>query len=140
MSKTSEPRVVLDANVYISAFLSPGKPREILELARKGKIRVLISEPILSEIERVLRTKLRRPEWQITTTLSAFKNISTLVFPSLKLSVIKEHEADNRIIECAVEGTAQYVISGDRRHVLPLKEYQGVKILSPTEFLKEIEK
>ena len=138
MSRTSKLKVVLDANVYISAFLSPGKPREILELARKGKIQVLISEPILSEIERVLRVKFRRPEWQIITTLSAFKNISTFISVSLNLQVIKEHESDNRIIECAVEGGVQYVISGDRRHILSLKEYQGIKIISPAEFLEKI--
>jgi predicted nucleic acid-binding protein len=50
--------------------------------------------------------------------------------------VIKENDDDNRILECAIEGRVQYLISGDRKHLLPLKEYQGAKILSPAEFLK----
>jgi predicted nucleic acid-binding protein len=53
-----------------------------------------------------------------------------------KVSVIKEKDEDNRILECVAEGGVQYLISGDRKHLLPLKEYQRTKILSPSEFLK----
>jgi predicted nucleic acid-binding protein len=58
------------------------------------------------------------------------------VHPKNKVSVIKENDDDNRILECAIEGKVQYLISGDRKHLLPLKEYQRIKILSPAEFLK----
>jgi len=58
--------------------------------------------------------------------------------PTQRVDVIKEKEDDDRILECALEGKAQYVISGDKRHLLPLKEYQGIRILPPTEFLKVI--
>lgn len=136
-SNVPKLRVVFDTNVYISAILSSGNPRRVLELASRNEIELLISDPILSEIERVLRTKIFKTEFQITTTLSGIRDISVLVSPGMKLSVIDRHEADNRIIECAVQGKAQYVVSGDR-HVLSLKEYQGIKILSPTEFLGEI--
>ena len=143
MSNTSDTsnipklRVVFDTNVYISAILSSGNPRRVLEMASRNEIELLISDPIFSEIERVLRTKVFKSELQVTTTLSGIGDISILVSPGMKLSVIDRHEADNRIIECAVQGEAQYVVSGDH-HVLSLKEYQGIKILSPTEFLEEI--
>ncbi|RLE06552.1 hypothetical protein DRZ78_04515, partial [Candidatus Aerophobetes bacterium] len=60
------------------------------------------------------------------------------VQPKTKISAIKQKEDDNRILECGVEGKAQYIISGDKRHLLPLKEYQGIKIISPAQFLKII--
>jgi putative PIN family toxin of toxin-antitoxin system len=140
MRNISKPKVVLDTNVYISAILGPGKPRDVLDLARRQEVELLVSEPIISEIERVLRTKILKTDWQIAATIIGIESISSLISPSLRFSVISGHEADNRIIECAVEGAAQYIVSGDQRHILPLKEYQGAKILSPNESLKEMKK
>jgi len=132
-------KVVFDTDVYISAILTSGTPRVVLlESFKREGIEILISEPILSEIERILRLKIRRPYWETMAVLIAIRQNSTLISPELKLSVITEDEADNRIVECALQGKAQYVISGDH-HILSLKEYRGVKILSPTEFLREIE-
>jgi predicted nucleic acid-binding protein len=62
--------------------------------------------------------------------------VTKTVHPKNKVSVIKEKDDDNRILECAIEGRVQYLISGDRKHLFPLKEYQKIKILSPGEFLK----
>ena len=132
-------RVVFDTNVYISAILTSGTPRAVLsESFRREEIEVLVSEPILTEIERILRLKIRRSLWDIITILIAIRQNSTLISPESKLLVITEDEADNRIIECAFHGKAQYIVSGDR-HLLSLKEYRGITILSPTEFLREIE-
>ena len=54
--------------------------------------------------------------------------------------MIREKDDDNRILECALEGKAEYIISGDKRHLLPLGEYEGIRILSPDEFLRLIRK
>ena len=130
-------RVVFDTNVYISAILTSGTPRmAVLESFKREEIEILISEPILSEIERILRLKIQRPHWEIMAILIAIRQNATLITPELELSVITEDEADNRIIECAFQGKARYIVSGDH-HVLSLKEYQGIKTLSPTEFLRE---
>ena len=59
-----------------------------------------------------------------------------MIKPERRISIIKQDEDDNRILECAIEGKAEYIISGDEHHLLPLNEYQGIKILSPAEFLK----
>lgn len=132
-------KVVFDTNVYISAILTAGTPRAVLsESFRREEIEILVSEAILSEIERILRLKIRRPLWDIVTILIAIRQNSTLISPESELLVVTEDEADNRIIECAFQGKAQYIVSGDR-HLLSLKEYQGVRILSPIEFLREIE-
>jgi putative PIN family toxin of toxin-antitoxin system len=132
-------KVVFDTNVYISAILTAGTPRVVVsESLRREEIEILVSEVILTEIERILRLKIRRPLWDIMTILIAIRQNSTLISPESELLVVTEDEADNRIIECAFQGKAQYIVSGDR-HLLSLREYQGIRILSPTEFLREIE-
>jgi putative PIN family toxin of toxin-antitoxin system len=131
-------KAVADTNVYISAILFGGKPQEIRNLAREGKIELLISEAVLAEIATVLKRKFSWLDWQISETINEIRTINTLVTPAKTLSVIKGRESDNHILECAVEGKAQYIVSGDEHHLLPLEEFEGIKILSPAEFLKLI--
>ena len=127
-------KVAADTNVYISAILFGGKPEEITRLAREGKVELLISEAILAEIAGVLKRKFNWSDWQISEVIKDIRAITTLITPTVTLSVIKEDEPDNRVLECATEGKAQYVISGDEHHLQPLKEYQGIKIVSPAQF------
>jgi len=134
--ESKKPRVVIDTNVFISGLNFAGKPGEVLELFIRGDIEVIISPFILSEIERILRERFDWIEGNIHRVLNRIKRQTILVHPKLKATVIKRKDDDNRILECAIEGKARYLISGDRKHLLPLKEYQGINILSPTEFLK----
>ena len=131
-------KVVIDTNVLVSATPFGGNPEQILDSAEEGKIKILISEEILEEFKGVLQRKFGFSLDIVEITVSAIKEISTLVTPTQRLNVIKKKEDDNRILECAVEGKVQYIVSGDKRHLLPLKEYQGIKILSPAQFLKVI--
>lgn len=137
--KNPEVKVVLDTNVYISAVLFGRKPEEIRRLSQEGKIELLVSEAIIAEVAEVLRRKFDWESWQISQIINEIRETTTLVIPNQTLSVIEKDEDDNRILECAVEGKAQYIISGDKSHLLPLKEYQGIKILSPDQFLREME-
>jgi len=129
-------KAVLDTNVYISAVLFGGKPEEIRKLSKQGKIEVLISEAIISEIAEVLRRKFDWESWQISQVIDEIREATTLTVPRQNICLIKDDDADNRVLECALEGNAQYIVSGDKRHLLPLKEYRGIKILSPDEFLR----
>jgi len=132
-------KVVFDTNVYISAILTSGTPRvALLESFRRKGIEVLISEPILLEIERILRLKIRRSHSEAMAILMAIRKNTTLISPESNLAVIEADETDNRIIECAVKGSAQCVVSGDR-HILSLEEHQGIRVMSPTEFLRDME-
>ena len=131
-----KPKVVIDTNVFVSGLNFAGKPSEVLELFIKGEIEVYISPFILRELERILKEKFEWDEERIQRALNYIKGKAIEVQPKFKLSVIKEKEDDNRILECALEGKVQYIISGDKRHILPLKDYKGIKILSPTEFLR----
>ncbi|MGA1875404.1 MAG: putative toxin-antitoxin system toxin component, PIN family [bacterium] len=129
-------KVVIDTNIYISAVLFGGNSEKIRKLAREGKIELLVSENILTEIAGVLKRKFNWFDWQISELIKDIRAITTLVTPALSLSVIKEDEPDNRFLECAVEGKARYIISGDKHHLQPLKEYRGIKILSAAQFLE----
>jgi putative PIN family toxin of toxin-antitoxin system len=131
-------KAVVDTNVYISAILFGGKPEEIRRLAREGKIEPFISENILSEIAGVLKRKFYWTDWQISEVIKEIRGFTTLITPIVTLSVIKDDEHDNRVLECAIEANVQYIISGDEHHIQPLKEYRGIRILSPTQFLDSV--
>lgn len=131
-------KVALDTNVLVSATLFGGNPEKILDLAEEGKIKILISEKILEEFREVLQEKFDFSLSMAELAASGIREISSLITPTQRLTVIKEKEADNRVLECAVEDRAQYIVSGDTKHLQPLKEYQEIKILSPAQFLKAI--
>jgi putative PIN family toxin of toxin-antitoxin system len=130
------PKVVIDTNVFVSGLTFKGKPRDVLDLVWRRDIEAYVSPFILRELEGTLKKDFGWDKDQIKYTVEKIKANTILVYPKKKVSVIKEKDDDNRILECAIEGGVQYLISGDRRHLLPLKEYQRTKILSPAEFLK----
>lgn len=134
--KTKKSKVVIDTNVFVSGLDFKSKPREILDLIWKEEIKVCISPFILRELEKVLEEVFGWNKERIGSTVERIKDKTIEVQPKVKISVIKEKNDDNRILECAVEGKTQYIVSGDKHHLLPLKEYQGINILSPAEFLE----
>ncbi len=131
---------VLDANVFVSAILSPkGIPAKVLAAWREEQFQLVISAAILEEIERVLHYPkiVKRHRWLEERLQTFIEDLASLAIPTpgkLRLSVIEEDPADDRYLECAVEGEVDYLVSGDR-HLLDLGEYQGIRILSPRAFL-----
>lgn len=132
-------RVCLDTNIFISALLFGGKPAEILELAAKEEIILVISPKILAEMSRVLRKKFDWPETKIQKEVKAIISISTLIEPKIKIHKISDH-SDNRILECAIEGKVDYIVTGDKKHLLPLANFKNIPIVTPGNFLKIYEK
>lgn len=135
VKKKPELKVVLDTNIYISAILFGGNPERIRKLSKEKELEILISEAIIAEVAEILRKKFNWESWQISQIIDEIRESTALVIPNQTLSVTKKDEDDNRILECAIEGKVQYIVSGDKQHLLPLKEYQGIKILAPAEFL-----
>ena len=133
-------KAVLDANVIVRAFISSrGAPRQIIDQWRATAFELLTSEAILEEVGRVLRyPKIaalhRLPELELIEFLTLLREESRIVVTTETLAVSSD-ETDNRYLECAVAGGAEYVVSGDKRHLLPLVEYRGVRIVSPATFL-----
>jgi predicted nucleic acid-binding protein len=64
--------------------------------------------------------------------------LSQLVLPRVRLAVVTAKESDNRVLECAVEGQADVIVTGDRKHLLPLGSYAGIPIITPRDFLTSI--
>jgi uncharacterized protein len=134
-------KVVLDANVYVSAVLSKsGNPQEILQQWRVDAFEILTSQDTLAELSRVLRypkiAKLHQwTEGEIEEFIKLLSEEAVFVTPQTKLDVVKADESDNRYLECAVAGQASYLVTGDKRHLLPLKAYQGIRIVSPAIFM-----
>ena len=133
-------RAVLDANVFVSAVLSPrGAPAKVLAAWRAEQFDLVISEAILEEITRVLHYPkiVKRHLWSGEKIRAFIEDLARLAVVSagkLTLSVIGEDPSDNRYIECAVEGEAAFIVSGDQ-HLLGLEEYKGIRILTPQAFL-----
>jgi len=126
-------KVVIDTNVIISALNFGGNPKAVLELARKRHIRNTTSPFIINEIDRVLTRKFG---WQMEVMREVINDIqgfSYVVNPPETIAVIK-NLSDNRILECAVAGGADYLISGDH-HLTDLKTFGTINLVTPTEFL-----
>lgn len=127
-------RVVLDTNLWVSAALrSTGLvARLVNHMVDNGE--VLISSPfICHELERVL-DRLGFPPEGVRKARQAIVGVADIVCPSVRITIISTDPTDNRILECAVEGRADVIITGDLRHLRPLETFRGIKILTPREF------
>ena len=142
-SRKQRPRLVLDSNVWISAFLFGGKPAAIISLAQEGRVRILMPTDLILEIGRVLRyEKLRRilehSKRSSETIVAQILAVTQLVETKSLRNWIIQDPADNIVLNCAVENSADYVISGDQ-HILRLKRISGIDILTPMQFLQRLE-
>lgn len=129
------PRIVVDTNVFVSALNFGGKPDEVFALALEGKVQLIVSPVILAETAGVLLEKFGWSHQRVEEALETIQAIATIVHPAERISLIKAPDADNRILECAVEGKADVIATGGTKHLRPLKTFRGIPIVSPAEFL-----
>lgn len=133
-------KVVFDTNIYLSAIIFGGKPREVFLAAARGRIALFISKAILAELRGVLRKKFGYPVSELDKIEKIILDTTEIVEPQKTIKVIPSELMDNHILACAVEAKADYLISGDKKHLLSLKKYRRVKIISADEFLKILDK
>ena len=129
-------RVTCDTNVIISALNFSGNPSRILDMAADGAIRLAVSNDILNEVERVLRRpKFGWSQERIDNALREITAFTEHADPKQRIDIVKEDPTDNGILECAAAGGSEYLVSGDK-HLLKVGQYQGVKIVTPTDFME----
>ena len=127
-------RVVLDTNILISALLFGGKPREILHLRVLKKIQFITSIQLLAELSDVLSKKFKFSDEKTKAVDKKFRRMVLEVHPAFQINILADN-VDNRILEAAVEGKCEYVITGDK-NFRNLSKYQNIKIVTPSEFLE----
>jgi putative PIN family toxin of toxin-antitoxin system len=131
-------RAVLDTNVLVSAFIGPsGQVVQLWQAAGEWRYRLLVSPAIIREVAHVLRDDFRWEEHRIVRHSKLLTRTGELIVPRTTLDAIRSDPDDNRILECAVEGKADVIVSGDR-HLRDLKSYQGIPIIRPIDFLRTL--
>lgn len=133
-------RIVADTNVLISATFWKGDSFKIIEKVEAKEIELILSEAILEEYSKVLdyeeiQQKVKKNNLDTKFVLEEFISMAIIVEPKKKFDVVKTDPDDNKFFDVAVEGKADYIISQDR-HLLDIKEFKGIKILHPEQFLK----
>ncbi len=130
------PRVVLDTNILVSALIYGGKPEQIYDLALDKQLTAVISPILLSELTEILIKKFKFELSRIEQLEKITKNNFTVVNPSKIITLVKDDD-DNRVLEAALEGGCDYIVTGDR-DLLDLKMFKNIKIVPPEVFLTEI--
>lgn len=134
MEKT---KVLLDTNILISALGWKSKPREIFLQCIAGELKLIISAEQMDELRRVMDyPKFNFNEEQKESFISILLEVAEMVEITGKIKVIKDDPDDDIIVETAIVGGVDYIISGDP-HLLNLKEFAGMKIVTAKEFLQE---
>jgi len=131
-------RVVLDTNVLISALLFDGVPERIFLAGLRGEIQLLASVSLLEELGRVLKGKFKIDANSVAHTIELVKSVAEVVEVESRVRVTLHPDGDNRVLECASDGKADLIVTGDTKHILPLGKYKGTRILSPAEFVRFI--
>ena len=131
-------RVVADTNILVSALLFGGTSEQVFLAGLRGEIQLLTSSSLLKEFEKVLKEKFKLNIHLVREIIQEVMDVAEIVEVSSHIKAISYPDEDNRVLECAVDGKAEFIVTGDTRHILPLKEYRGIKILSPSEFLKHL--
>ena len=139
MNRDQKVKVVIDTNVLVSAVISKdSSPADVVRLAILGEIENYTSEDILAEVERILNSEKvlqRISSKHKDDIIRIYRLISIKVSPKIRVNVIERDPSDNKFLETALEAKADFIITGDH-HLLELREFRGVKILSPSDFLK----
>ena len=133
------PRIVVDTNVVISGLLFGGTPARVLNHIVEGSVLCFMSLPILDEI----RDVLQKPKFGLSPDQSLWfvedlHALCRVVNPTERIRAIEVDPDDNIILECAAAANAVMIVSGDS-HLLDLRRWRDIHILSPSDFLKTME-
>ncbi len=130
------PVAVFDTNILISALLWPrGLPFECLLLARERRAGSVTCEEILLEFDEKLQSKFQYSADDAHRAADEVRRLSTVVHITGSLRIVAADPADDKVLECAAVGGATHVVTGDRKHLLPMRAFGSVTIVSAVEFV-----
>ena len=128
------PSVTADSNIYVSALHFGGVPLLFLNRARAGVLELAVSPAVLAEVRRVLSDKFRWENARLDEALAQIAAFTTQVRPTETIDAVPDDPDDNRILECAVAAASDTIVTGDR-HLLGLRDYNGIRIVRVAEYM-----
>lgn len=132
-------RAVIDTNIAVSGLLFGGLPLKIIRAALARRFEWVTSPVLINELEQVLRSgKFALSAHEVQVLMTPILGITEIILPEETISVITRCPADNRVLECAIEGRCSVIVSGDRRDLLSLKRYQHVEIVMARQFFDRL--
>ena len=135
MSTDQVLKIVIDTNVFISAILFRGPTSRLVSLWQKNAVSVFMSSEVLKEYAKALGyPKFKLTKSEVRAILE--QELLPYVYPvkiKRSLHIITEDPSDNKFLELAVTGKADFILSGDK-HLLDFKNLRGIKIITPAEF------
>jgi len=126
-------KAVFDTNVLVAAFVTEGVCAKVLGRARRKQLDLVISPFVLKEFENVLLKKLSASKEQIKTATKLISEAAQVVSPASMVSGVCRDPDDDQILSCAFSTEADYLVTGDM-DLLELKEFRGIRILTPAAF------
>lgn len=129
-----------DTNVLVSAFIAGGPPSRVIDAGIDGRVELVLADPVLDELARVLSVKLgfeptRVREIDTFLTDLAHERVAR---PAGSPEAVTGDPDDDVVLACAVVAGVDVLVSGDRRHMLPIGEHRGVRIVTPQTLLAEL--
>jgi putative PIN family toxin of toxin-antitoxin system len=129
-------RVVFDTNVVASASFWRGKPFDCLTAWAQGECEAVVSPALLAEYhETIGELRLRYADREAVAWADALAESAVLVFPTDRATGATPDPDDEMVLECAMAAEADFIISGDKKHLLPLGTYREIQIVSPAAFV-----
>ena len=136
-AENKSPKIVLDTSVLLSALMFAGGNSDLIfQKIRRGELSLITSSFILQEFRIFIKQKLKYKNEEIEDIVKNISKIGKVVEPHHRVRVFPEKKKTNKILDCAVEGKANFIISIDSKQLQPIKKYEGIWILSPAVFLR----
>lgn len=133
-------RALCDTNVLVSAFIAGGPPSRVIESSIEGRIELVLADPVLGELKRVLTVKLGFKPDRVREIRALLLDVAVarIGAPTDQVEAITGDPDDDVVLACGVSAGVHVIVSGDRRHMLPVREHRGIRIISPQALLAEL--
>jgi putative PIN family toxin of toxin-antitoxin system len=136
-------RIVADTNIVLSGLLWQGPPRRLLDLARERKVSLYTSLTLVAELAEVIARdkfaeRVRAAGLSAAELVQDYERLAEVVTPEPLPTPVSRDPDDDHVLACALAGKAELIVSGDKRHLLVLGEYQGIPIRTASDALGQL--